>query len=542
MTKTSRDKAKEKVFVEMRNLLLKEMEATGSLLDSLPGGVAYTNRDLVFQLVNPVFAELFGRTTDELLGENVLEALKDTESQVGALVLKVLADGKPATVSGVARTVMDGQGTRQETWNFSFNPVPDPAGKTIGVFGFAHRADLDAQRQREAARRAGELVQQKEFIERLINQVPAAIAYLDRSLVIRWSNSEFGRLYHVSGKRVLDHPLFDIFKGGEAQMGPLIRSVFDTGEPYRARSFPFIYHRGGKEHRSFWDITFYPVTGSDQQVNGVLMLSIEVSEHVGKEMALADQLNTLQATDRMKSDFLNTASHELRTPLTSILGYAEFLEDELGGQLTPEQREFVAQIQEGTKRLQRLVEDLLDFARLQAGTFKLFCEDTDLARLIRREVSSLEPQAREKAMALSVDLPAEPLPAHIDARRVGQVILNLVGNAIKYSAAGAHVTVTARQDDGHLLVEVSDTGPGINKENLPKLFQRFYQVDADSAHTVGGAGLGLSISKALVEAHGGTIGVMSEPGQGSRFWFTLPQAAVSNVVDIKRPRLHKRSG
>jgi signal transduction histidine kinase len=157
-------------------------------------------------------------------------------------------------------------------------------------------------------------------------------------------------------------------------------------------------------------------------------------------------------------------------------------------------------------------------------------------------VSSLDPQALEKSVTLSVNLSGEPLPTRMDPRRVGQVLLNLVGNAIKFSESGGRVAVTACQADGQLMIEVSDTGPGIAEENLPHLFQRFYQVDPESARTVGGAGLGLSISKAIVEAHGGTIGVMSELGKGSRFWFTLPLITSSNVVDIKRPARRKQLG
>lgn len=229
-------------------------------------------------------------------------------------------------------------------------------------------------------------------------------------------------------------------------------------------------------------------------------------------------LQQAQELARLKADFVNAVSHELRAPLTSITGYAEFLEDEVGGGLTPDQARFVRQIQHSAQRLGGLVDDLLDFARIDAGTFSLKRERADLAPKLREILASFVPQAAAAGVALTAELPDEPLPLEADAARVGQVLANLVSNALKF--AEGRVAVRAIPSPEGLRVEVEDDGPGIAPADLPRLFQRFSQLEGGAAK--GGTGLGLSISKALVEAHGGAIG--TEPGRegGARFWFTLP--------------------
>lgn len=241
-----------------------------------------------------------------------------------------------------------------------------------------------------------------------------------------------------------------------------------------------------------------------------------------RTLELEEANERLLELDRLKGEFLNSASHELRTPLASIVGYAEFLEDEIGGPLTQEQQDFIAQIQAGAQRLRHIVDDMLDFARLEAGTFSLQMADVALGPVIQDATRMLLPQAREARLMLEAD-PLEPeVVLRIDAQRIEQVLLNLMGNAVKFTPAGGRITVGARRLDDSVRVEVRDTGIGIDPEHQAALFQKFYQVDSSSTRERGGAGLGLAIAKALVEAHGGRIGVESEKGKGSLFWFTLP--------------------
>lgn len=192
--------------------------------------------------------------------------------------------------------------------------------------------------------------------------------------------------------------------------------------------------------------------------------------------------------------------------------------------MTSLQLEYVHQINEGSERLTHLVDDLLDFARLESGTFKLYKRGFDLGLTVREVVESLRPQTRRKRINVAIHLPVVPIPIVGDATRVGQVLSNLVGNALKFTPEGGRVTIIVKPAGAFLRVEVSDTGIGIPAEAQSHLFERFYQVDPCDTRPVGGTGLGLSIAKAIVEAHGGDIGVSSEPGRGSTFWFRVPLA------------------
>jgi PAS domain S-box-containing protein len=255
-------------------------------------------------------------------------------------------------------------------------------------------------------------------------------------------------------------------------------------------------------------------------------LEAELERKRAEELAQqrSAELEKAKELDQLKSGFVNAVSHELRTPLTSILGYAEFLEDHVGGSLSSTQAEFVQQIQDSAGRLSRLVDDLLDFARIDAGTFQLKRERQDLAPKLREIVASFLPQAATAHQALVLELPEAPLMLHVDASRIGQVLANLLSNALKFTPADGRITVRALPSAKGVRVEVEDTGEGIAPEERPRLFQRFSQLE--SGMRKGGTGLGLSISKALVEAHGGSIGVSPVEPHGALFWFTLPVQGV----------------
>ncbi len=250
----------------------------------------------------------------------------------------------------------------------------------------------------------------------------------------------------------------------------------------------------------------------------------DVTERHRMEATLRAQNEKLKELDRLKNNFISTVSHELRTPLAAIMGYAEFLEDEISGRLNADQQNYVLQISKGARKLRLLVDDLLDVARFDSGSFHLNPRVDDLARTVREIIGTLQPQAQAAKIHLESLLPICPVLLVFDPDRIGQVLLNLLGNALKFTPAGGTIQVRLVAGGHHVGIEVQDSGIGISPENEPKVFQKFYQIDPGSTREKGGAGLGLSISKALVEAHGGQIGVESRLGAGSKFWFKLPNA------------------
>ncbi|MCR5878406.1 ATP-binding protein [Phenylobacterium sp. J367] len=245
----------------------------------------------------------------------------------------------------------------------------------------------------------------------------------------------------------------------------------------------------------------------------------DISERKAVEAALQIARDEADAAARAKSEFLANMSHELRTPLTAIIGFSGLLKMR---QDLPEQAAmFSRRIEGASQALLATINDVLDFSKLEAGQVEIRPAPTDVAALVAEVAAVLEQQASAKGLTLETRLADLPPRLELDRDRVRQVLLNLMGNAVKFTAQGG-VSVSASHGEGRLTVEVSDTGPGIGEAQQALLFQRFSQVDASASRSHGGTGLGLAICKGLVEAMGGTIGVASEPGRGATFRFTVP--------------------
>jgi heavy metal sensor kinase len=229
-----------------------------------------------------------------------------------------------------------------------------------------------------------------------------------------------------------------------------------------------------------------------------------------------EMLARIESGFARERQFTSDASHELRTPLTAMKTILNVMRD--GERPTQEYREALDDLAEETDRLQGLVENLLQLARGEKG-LKLHREEIDLSLLLADVADSLRPLADNKQLNLTYDLPAS-LVISGDTDQLIRLIVNLLDNAIKYTEQGT-VTVSARASEGNAIIEVADTGIGISREHLPHIFKRLYTVDP--ARSSGGAGLGLSIAKQIVQAHGGRIGVQSEVGSGTKFTVSLPK-------------------
>ena len=231
---------------------------------------------------------------------------------------------------------------------------------------------------------------------------------------------------------------------------------------------------------------------------------------------MATQLEQIEA---MRRDLIANVAHELLTPLTSIQGYMEGLID---GVLPAEASTF-QQVYREADRLQRLVRDLQELSRVESGALTLDRQPVPVPRLVAAVVDRLGRQFAEKEVTLETDVPADLPPVRADEDRIGQVLLNLVGNALQYTPAGGRVVVDVRQEGEVIRLSVQDTGIGIAPEHLPHVFERFYRVDKSRSRAGGGSGIGLTIARHLVEAHGGQMWAQSAGlGQGSTFTFTLP--------------------
>ena len=236
---------------------------------------------------------------------------------------------------------------------------------------------------------------------------------------------------------------------------------------------------------------------------------------------IADKSEELALASQHKSQFLANMSHELRTPLNAILGYAELLVDGIYGTLPDRPREVLERIQSNGKHLLALINDVLDLAKIEAGQFTLTLEDYSLSEVVQSVVTATEPMATTKGLKLIAALPQNMPIGHGDARRISQVLLNVVGNAIKFTDSG-EVEIRAAAHDGQFVVAVRDTGPGIAQADHERIFGEFQQIDSSNTRSKGGTGLGLAISKRMIEMQGGTISVSSVLAQGSIFQVVLP--------------------
>ncbi len=229
--------------------------------------------------------------------------------------------------------------------------------------------------------------------------------------------------------------------------------------------------------------------------------------------------SALEQTETMRSELIGNVAHELRTPLTNIKGYMEGLID---GVVLPEPETYQLVYREAD-RLQRLVSDLQELSRVEAGAFELHLTQVSVVGLIEQTAVRLRPQFEEKGVTLQIDVNSQLPPVQVDEDRAGQILLNLVGNALQYTPAGGVVTISAKSHNREIQISIQDSGIGISSEHLPHLFDRFYRVDKSRSRAGGGSGIGLTIARHLVEAHGGQIWATSNGvDQGSTFCFTFP--------------------
>src|SRR5690349_11053882 len=265
-----------------------------------------------------------------------------------------------------------------------------------------------------------------------------------------------------------------------------------------------------------------------------VIVTHEIRRRKRVEKALVAAKEEAERASKFKDRFLSTMSHELRTPLNAVLGFSDLLADQRAGELNERQRRYVSHINTGGKHLLKLIGDILDLSKIEAGRMELSCEDLRVAGIFGEVVSALRPLAGKKRQTLSSQVEGG-LAVHADATRFKQVLMNLVGNAIKFTPEGGRIEIAAKQTDRDVQVSVRDNGPGIPPEEQKRIFEAFYRL-RKSGEGAEGTGLGLAITESLVKLQGGSLGLESEPGHGSCFYFSLP---IAKVFQEARPRVTK---
>jgi signal transduction histidine kinase len=302
----------------------------------------------------------------------------------------------------------------------------------------------------------------------------------------------------------------------------LLDRAYSTGEPFQQTELvaPKL-NAAGQADDGFFNVVYQPMRGDDREVHGIAIVAVDVTTQVRARQEA-------EAANRAKGDFLAAMSHELRTPLNAIGGYVQLVELGVHGPITDAQRETFARVQRSQQHLLSLINDVLNFTKLEAGRVEYEFDDVRVVDVVADVVTMIEPQLSARGLASRVDVPAG-LVARADREKLQQVLINLLSNAVKFTSAGT-VSVEAGPaggDDasGCVEIRVSDTGIGIPRERLEAIFDPFVQVHRRLTNSTEGTGLGLAISRDLARGMGGELRVRSDEGRGSVFILTLPGPA-----------------
>ncbi len=269
----------------------------------------------------------------------------------------------------------------------------------------------------------------------------------------------------------------------------------------------------------------------DSRTRELQEINREMEARIQKRTAeLAEATEKAKKADQLKSAFLASMSHELRTPLNSIIGFTGILLQGLAGPLNDEQRKQLGMVQNSARHLLALINDVLDISKIEAGELKLSPHEFDLRQSLQKVFQMVAPMAEKKGLGMSLEVGEGVSHVVLDQRRLEQILLNLLNNAVKFTEKGS-IKVSCICDGDECMVSVSDTGIGIKPEDIPTLFQPFHQIDTGLARKHEGTGLGLSICKKLISMMGGTIHVSSRWGEGSTFIIRFPKVQVQEPTD-----------
>lgn len=348
------------------------------------------------------------------------------------------------------------------------------------------------------------------YVRNIVESIPLGILVLDRTGHITLCNRSTLSLVRVEDRHYEAKRLGEVFDPNvRAHLEEVLSRIWREG---LIQNYEVVVEFDTAKDRAL-SLSGTVLRNHDQEIIGALILL--------QDLAQLHELEHLRHLDRMKTNFVATVSHELRTPLTSMIASISLLESKAMGDVNDAQMNLLAILSRNSKRLLNLINDLLDLSRMESGKVTLEMEEMDFNDIIDKCVESLGQLAAER----KVDLVANPFKGdtiHADPTRVEQVVVNLVGNALKFTPEGGKVTVHSEERHGGLMVSVQDTGIGIPPDQVDKVFQKFHQGEDTMTRTFAGTGLGLAICKHIVEMHGGKIWCESESGKGSTFTFTIP--------------------
>ncbi len=490
-----------------------QLRLQGEALTAAANGIVITSHKGIIQWVNPAFRSLTGYAEDEVIGQST-RLLKSGHQDPSyyATLWQTITRGEVWHGELINRR-KDGSRYTEE---MTITPVTDESGR-VGHF-IAIKQDITARKEAETKLRETLLQLEAQFrkADQARSETSAILDATKEAMLLMAPdggvldvNRRFEQFFSVVAAEMEDRPFSHFL--------PAARRIFAEPETFAA-----MLSDTCADNRQRFKETVAQVWPQKRELE---LFSTPVSTREGNflgRLYVFRDITRERQVDRMKSEFVSLVSHELRTPITSIMGYMDLVLDGDAGPLNDEQREYLGIAKRNTARLSSLVGDLLNVSRLDSGAVHLKSATLDIRKLVAEVVQLLSPAIREKGQIIIRELPSDLPVVSGDSDRLTEVITNLLSNAHKYTLAGGVITVSARASGNKIVLSVRDTGVGLSPEEQSQLFTKFYRADNPSTKKVGGTGLGLWITRSLVEMHGGAVTVESVPGKGSTFSFTLP--------------------
>ncbi len=479
--------ALDKVFHSMADALAEASRKERAVFEKAVDVICSLDADGKFTRVNPASKTVWGYEPGELLRRDVVEFLHPDD--VRETIDKQLMIQKEGSGPPYENRFRCKDGSYLDMlWTTHWSPVDD------ALFCVAH--DITDRKRAEEVVKASEA-----RIRFIIANMPVGLVLLNPHGEIELVNSAMDEMLKYEPGELIGRPFGGVFqrKADQAEV--------EVWEIVKERALGHIHERIAEQK----DGNTFPAHLSIREYD---------SRDGLKYMGIMLDVSERHEIERFKQEFLGVISHELRTPLTSIRGSFEMLLAGMFGDLSKDAKHVINIAEKSSTRLIRLVNDLLDVEKLESGKLDMFMEETDANAIIETSVENVRYFAEDHGVIIVA--PPIDLPLIADGERLVQVVVNLLSNAIKFSEKGHSVTVSVLPTDTHAEFKISDTGRGIPAEHIGKLFNRFTQVEKADATKKKGSGLGLAICKAIIEEHGGQIGVDSELGKGSTFWFRIP--------------------
>jgi PAS domain S-box-containing protein len=396
----------------------------------------------------------------------------------------------------------------------------------------AERASLAVQNAallRDLEHRIVQVQKAKEKFRQLLESAPDAILIVDERGHIALINARTEHLFGYSRSELLGHSVETLLPDEYRARHPALRDAYYAAPRVRHAMAPEVELYGQRKDGSRFpaEINLSPIETSDGAFVTAVVRDLTERKRLEFERARARELETLsrraEEASRLKSEFLANMSHELRTPLNAIIGFSALLHAGKAGALSDVQTEYLGDILTSSRHLLQLINDVLDLAKIEAGKVELKPAPVDLSQLVGEVRDTLRGVALDKSLQLVTDVEPSLTEVVTDPRLLKQVLYNYLSNAIKFSNEAGQIAVTARAGpEGYFTVAVTDQGIGIDSQDLPRLFHQFEQLDSGASKRYPGSGLGLALTKRIVEAQGGSVSVESEPGRGTTFSATLP--------------------